>query len=331
MPNALSQEEIDALLVGVQDGQDSTHAGSAGTEEPSPPSAETKKKDIKVYDFRHPDKFSRSHLSAIELINENLARQLGASLLIYLRQDIHIDVTSVEQTTFGEYSESLDKPTTFVVFSIAPLQGSAVLTMDPSLTFMIFDRLLGGSGDQLQKNRELTDIEKGIIGKMSNKMLETFRDAWLEVAEMKPEAQAIETNPDLLQVVPPTETVAVVTFEVKMKSKGSMSICVPYLSLEPVTSKLGRQIWFSDKSKSRKSTPGEREFLEESLQGVVLPVTIELGKTTIAIRDLLQLRINDAIQVDTPAGGAVSIKIQDYAKFYGKPGILGKKLAAKIV
>jgi flagellar motor switch protein FliM len=328
VPNTLSQDEIDALLA-TGSKEEAAAAQSAEGQEVAP-GTETESKSAKNYDFQHPDKFSKLHLSAIHRINEELARQLGAALYIYLRQNTRFSLTQVRQITYGEFMADSLNPATLVVFSLPPLQGSAILCMDSNLTFMVFDRLLGGNGDLMKADRELTDIEKGIVKKLSSKILDIFGEAWAEVIKVKPRVDRVETHPELVQIVPPNEATALITFEVEMRNKGQMSICLPYLTLEPATSKLGRQIWFSAGSEGKELDVAERKLLERNLKDVALPVTIELGKTTIAIRDLLQLQIQDAIQVDTPREGNASVRIQGKTKFYGKPGTVGKKLAVKI-
>ncbi len=330
MPSTLSQEEIDALLADGPSEEEKAAGQTVEGPEPSSTESGEESKSIKNYDFQHPDKFSQPHLSAMQRIHEELARQLGATLYIYLRQNTNFILNSVKQITFGEFISGFSGPATLVLFSLHPLQGNAILAMDNNMTFMVFDRLLGGTGEIGKADRELTEIEKGIIKKLANKILGVFGQAWSGVIEVKPEVEAIETHAELVQVIAPNEAVALVSYEVEMKDMGFMSICLPYLMLEPITSKLGRQIWSSTGSESEDSHKVERELLEKNLRSISLPMTVELGKTTIAIRDLLQLQIQDAIQVDTTSDGEVSVQIQGHTKFYGKPGVLGNKLGVKI-
>lgn len=330
MPSTLSQEEIDALLADGPSEEEKAAGQTATGQESSSTESGEESKNIKNYDFQHPDKFSQPHLSTMHRIHEELARQLGAILYIYLRQNTRFILNSVKQITFGEFITSFSGPTTLVLFSLHPLQGSAILAMDNNMTFMVFDRLLGGTGDLAKTDRELTEIEKGIIKKLAEKILDVFGQAWAGVIEVKPEVEAIETHAKLVQVIAPNEAVALVSFEVEMRDIGFMSICLPYLMLEPVASKLGRQTWLSAGSEFEGIQKEERKLLEKNLRSVSLPVTIELGTTTIAIRDLLQLQVQDAIQVGTASDGEVSVQIQGRTKFFGKPGILRNKLGVKI-
>ncbi|HDP69624.1 MAG TPA: flagellar motor switch protein FliM [Actinobacteria bacterium] len=322
MAGALTQDEINALLTGVtREEEGVTNVTSEG-----------RLKQVRIYDFRHPDKFSKAHLNAIENIHQNLARKIGAALMIYLRQNISFVLASVEQTSFDDYVTTLSTPTTLVVFSLSPLSGNAVLDLSPTLTFMFYDRLLGGAGMVLEENRELTDIERSVVGGITQKILNVFQEAWAGIQQFDIKIEVIETNPQLVQIVPPNEIVINIVFEVRMgETTGTMSICLPYLTLEPVIPKLTRRAWFSTKSQRKSADEKEREKIEKNLNKVSLPVVVELGVAEISIGDLIDLKPGDAIQLDTHTDEEVKIKIGNSVKFYGKPGILGRKLAVKTV
>jgi len=319
MSGALTQEEINALLTGATQGEEAVSAVSEGIP-----------KQIRVYDFRHPDKFSKVHLNTIENVHQNLSRHLGAALMIYVRQNISFTLASVEQTSYEDYMSGVSVPTTLVIFSLSPLPGNAILELNPTLTFMFYDRLLGGEGVALEENRELTDIERSVIEGISQKILAVFKEAWGGIVQVQPKIEAIEANSQLVQIVPPNEIVVSIVFEVSMgDNTGAMSICLPYLTLESIVPKLTRKVWFSAKSQKKGFDGKERENIKRNLKKVALPVTIELGTAELTIEDLIQLKPGDAIQLDTHTDEEVRIKIGDIAKFCGKPGVLGRKLAVK--
>lgn len=319
MSGALTQDEINALLTD----------GTQG-EEVAPTVSEKMSKQVRVYDFRHPDKFSKVHLNTIENVHQSLSRHLGAALMIYVRQNISFNLVSVEQTSYEEYISGVSTPTTLVIFSLSPLPGNAILELDSTLTFMFFDRLLGGEGMVLEETRELTDIERSVIEGISQKILIAFKESWSGIAQFQPKTEAIEANSQLVQIVPPNEIVVSVAFEVVMgDNTGTMSICLPYLTLEPIIPKLTRRVWFSAKSQKKGFDEKEREDIKRNLKKIVLPVTIELGTANLTVGDLMQLKPGDAIQLDTHTNEEVKIKIRNVDKFWGKPGILGRKLAVK--
>lgn len=322
MAGTLTQDEINALL--------SATSSSPGVPEEEPTVTSTSAKHVRIYNFRHPDKFSKSHLSTMELIYEGFSRHLKAALFIYVRQSINFSLASVEQQSFEEYLDSLPTPSSLITFSMKSLPGNSVLEISPELTFLILDRLLGGMGDQPIKIRDLTEIEHGIIRKVAERTLMAFRMAWSEIYDVEPTIESLETNPQLLQVVPPNEIVAVATLEVRIgEATGAMSICLPYLTLEPIMPKLTRQTWFSAKFEQRESDKTEHDRVRTSLRRAKLPVSVELGRAKISVKDLLELRPGDSIQLDTPATHDVRVLINGRLKFFAQPGIIGKRLAVK--
>ena len=322
MAGTLTQEEINALL--------SSSASGMEPLEEEPLGSSTDSKHVRLYNFRHPDKFSKSHLSTMELIYEGFSRHLKTALFVYVRQSINFSLASVEQQSFEEYVESLPTPSSLITFKMKDLPGSAVLEISPELTFLILDRLLGGMGDQPTKVRDLTEIETVIIRKVSERILMAFRMAWSEIHDVEPSIESLETNPQLLQVVPPNEIVATATLEVRIgEATGAMSVCLPYLTLESVMPKLSRQVWFSAKFEHKDGEKAENSRIRGNISKVKLPVSIELGRTKISINDLLQLKPGDSIQLDTPANHDVRVLVNGRIKFYAQPGVIGKRLAVK--
>lgn len=322
MAGTLTQEEINALL--------SSSASGMEPLEEEPLGSSTDSKHVRLYNFRHPDKFSKSHLSTMELIYEGFSRHLKTALFVYVRQSINFSLASVEQQSFEEYVESLPTPSSLITFKMKDLSGSAVLEISPELTFLILDRLLGGMGDQPTKVRDLTEIETVIIRKVSERILMAFRMAWSEIHDVEPSIESLETNPQLLQVVPPNEIVATATLEVRIgEATGAMSVCLPYLTLESVMPKLSRQVWFSAKFENKDGEKAENSRIRGNISKVKLPVSIELGRTKISINDLLQLKPGDSIQLDTPANHDVRVLVNGRIKFYAQPGVIGKRLAVK--
>ncbi len=322
MAGTLTQEEINALLSSSASGMEPQEEELLGSS--------TDSKHVRLYNFRHPDKFSKSHLSTMELIYEGFSRHLKTALFVYVRQSINFSLASVEQQSFEEYVESLPTPSSLITFKMKDLPGSAVLEISPELTFLILDRLLGGMGDQPTKVRDLTEIETVIIRKVSERILMAFRMAWSEIHDVEPSIESLETNPQLLQVVPPNEIVATATLEVRIgEATGAMSVCLPYLTLENVMPKLSRQVWFSAKFEHKDGEKAENSKIRGNISKVKLPVSIELGRTKISINDLLQLKPGDSIQLDTPANHDVRVLVNGRMKFYAQPGVIGKRLAVK--
>lgn len=236
MTEVLSQDEIDQLLTAISSGDASI--------EDARPISDTRK--IKLYDFRRPDKFSKEQMRTLSLMHETFARLTTTSLSAQLRSMVHVHVASVDQLTYEEFIRSIPTPSTLAVITMDPLKGNAVLEVDPSITFSIIDRLFGGTGQAAKVQRDLTDIENSVMEGVIVRILANVRESWTQVIDLRPRLGQIETNPQFAQIVPPSEMVVLVTLETKVgEEEGMMNFCIPYITIEPIISKLSSQFWFS--------------------------------------------------------------------------------------
>jgi flagellar motor switch protein FliM len=250
MTEVLSQDEIDQLLTAIS-------AGDVEAEE-APKPAEQRK--IKIYDFKRPDKFSKEQIRTVSIMHETFARLTTTSLSAQLRSLVQVHVASVDQLTYEEFIRSIPNPTTLAVINMDPLKGSAILEIDPAITFSIIDRLFGGKGESAKVTRDLTDIEQSVMEGIIVRVLGNMREAWSQVIDLRPRLGQIETNPQFAQIVPPTEMVVLVTLETKVGDvEGMMNFCIPYLTIEPIISKLSAQYWYS--SVRRGGNYGKPQYL----------------------------------------------------------------------
>lgn len=148
---------------------------------------------------------------------------------------------------------------------------------------------------------------------------------------MRPRLGQIETNPQFAQIVPPSEMVVLVTLETKVgEEEGMMNFCIPYLTIEPIISKLSSQFWFS--SVRRSSTTQYLGTLKEKLSDVDMDVVAEIGTINMPIRDVLALRVGDVVRLSTVrVGDPLSLSVGNKKKFYCQPGVVGKKMAVQII
>ncbi len=318
MPEVLSQDEIDALLEALTSGDLDVETIKQ---------KETRK--IKVYDFRRPDKFSKDQIRGLQMIHESFARLLTTNLSARVRSVVQMKVVSVDQVTYEEFTRSLLNPTVLSLFVLEPLEGTSILEINPSLVFAVIDRLLGGKGEPLRKPRELTDIEMTVVRRLIDDFLSALEEAWGHVVELKLRLEGIESNPQFVQIAPPNDMTAVITIDAKIgEAEGMINLCFPYFVLEPIVSKLSAQYWFSA---VRKETPPEMvENLRKRLERVLIPVSAELGSSTLTVGELLDLDIGDVILLNQRVGALVNIKVGERVKFRGRVGTVGKKLAVQI-
>jgi len=320
MTEVLSQEEIDQLLTAISTGEIET--------EEALKKAETRK--IKIYDFKRPDKFSKDQIRTLQMMHETFARLTTTSLSAQLRTIVHVHVASVDQLTYEEFLRSIPNPTTLAVINMDPLKGSAILEIDPSITFTIIDRLFGGPGEAAKINRELTDIELSVIEGIIVRILGNLREAWSNVIDLRPRLGNIETNPQFAQIVPPNDMVVLITLETKVGDvEGMTNFCIPYLTIEPIISKLSAQYWYSSIRKG--GTTENLAILKKRLETVFIELIAELGSMDITVRDVLSLQKGDIIKLDTvKVDQDMILKIGNRKKFYTRPGVVGTHMAVQI-
>ena len=321
MNEVLSQDEIDQLLMAISSGDTDT--------DDYKPVSDTRK--IKIYDFKRPDKFSKEQIRTVSIMHETFARLTTTSLSAQLRSLVHVHVASVDQLTYEEFIRSIPTPTTLAVINMDPLKGNAVLEIDPSITFSMIDRLFGGTGQGTKVQRDLTDIEQSVMEGIIVRILANMREAWTQVIDLRPRLGQIETNPQFAQIVPPSEMVVLVTLETKVgDEEGMMNFCIPYITIEPIISKLSSQFWFS--SVRRSSTTQYLGVLKEKLSTVDMDVVAEIGSINLPIRDVLGLRTGDIIRLsNTRVGDPLTLSVGNKQKFLCQPGVIGKKMAVQVI
>ncbi|NLY74779.1 MAG: flagellar motor switch protein FliM [Firmicutes bacterium] len=319
MAEVLSQAEIDALL----------EALSSGSIKVDEVISEEKKRKVKPYDFRRPNKLSKDQLRTLVMLHENFARLLTTSLSTYLRSMVRAQVVSIDQLTYEEFTKSLHNPTVMTIISMKPLEGSAVIEISPHLAFAMVDRLLGGYGYSVEKIRELTDIEQTVVKRVMTRIFPTIKEVWQVVAELNPVFESIELNPMFTQIIPLTDMVVLITLELRVaEAFGLMNICIPFAVIEPILDRLNAQIWFAKASKP--STAQSIANIQHRLNQAQVRVTVELGKAEITVGELLSINVGDVIQLDKYVKSFLDIRIGNQVKFQGTPGVSGNRIAVQV-
>jgi len=319
LSDVLSQSEIDALLQALSSGEVAPDIIDNAKEEDK----------IKVYDFKRPDKFSKEQIRTLEMLHENFARLVTTYLSAQLRTRVNMEVASVEQLTYDEFTRSMPNPTLLAVFAAEPLPGNAILEMNPDVTFPIIDRLFGGKGQPTSDNRGLTDIEQGVLKQIIKRILGYLAESWQNVVKFKPELELIELNPQFLQIVPPGDMVILITLRTRIGNvDGYLHICLPYVSLENVVSKLNARYWFANASKTTSSE--SVSFLQQCLENTKVLIKVQLGKAELSVKDVLNLQVGDAIMLKRKKDDPLEVIIGDNVKFLARPGVLGSRIAVQI-
>jgi flagellar motor switch protein FliM len=320
MTEILSQDEIDALLTAISTGEVDTTDYSAAKEQ----------RKVKIYDFRRPDKFSKDQIRTLQMMHETFARLTTTALSAQLRALVSVHVASVDQLTYEEFIRSIPNPTTLAVINMDPLKGSAVLEIDPSITFTIIDKLFGGLGESAKISRELTDIELSVMEGIIVRILGNLREAWSNVIDLRPRLGNIETNPQFAQIVPPNDMVVLITLETKVgEVEGMTNLCIPYITIEPVISKLSAQYWYSSIRKG--ATDENMSIIQGRLEAVELPVVAEIGEVEVSIQEVLGLQVGDVVKlIDTKVSSDMVLRIGGRKKYKCRPGLIGNRVAVQI-
>jgi flagellar motor switch protein FliM len=317
--DVLSQNEIDALLAALS-------SGEMDAEELK--KEETQKK-VRAYDFKRAVRFSKDHIRSLTRIHENFARYLTTYFSAQLRTFVQINVVQVEQLPYDEFIRSIPKMTILNIFEAEPLEGRMVLEVHPNVAFAMVDRLLGGAGTSPTKINALTEIETIVMERIFSRAFDSLQEAWKSVVELTPRLEALETNPQFMQIVSPNETIALISLSTKIgDTTGMINLCIPHVVIEPIMPRLSGHHWFVSQKKTRASE--EEQVLQSRLSKAKLPLIAELGTSQITVREFLNLMPGDVITLHKPVEEPLHIKVGEKLKFFGSPGTVRGKMAVQI-
>ncbi|HFQ92022.1 MAG TPA: flagellar motor switch protein FliM [Chromatiales bacterium] len=312
----LTQDEIDALLHGVTNGDVETEAEDHGDDG-----------DAISYDFNSQDRIVRGRLPTLEMINERFARYLRITFFNMLRRTAEISTSGVQMLKFAEYVHSLFVPASLNLVRFQPLRGTGLVVFDPKLVFTIVDNFFGGEGRFHAKieGREFTPTEQRIIRLVLDEAFANMKEAWSPVMEITPEYQSMEVNPNFANIVSPSEVVVVSSFHIELEGgSGDLHITMPYSMIEPIRDLLDAGM------QSDRVDNDERWVvaLREELMMAELEIRSTLLETTLSVREVNELKEGDIIPVEIPE--YVVARIEDIPVFRGKFGVSNGKCAIKV-
>lgn len=325
----LDQNEVDALLAAVDSGEIqeeqttsrifSRHHREAGSIE------------VKPYDFKRPERVSKDQMLALETLHEAFARNFGASLSGFMRTIVEVRVATCEQMTYGEFIGSLPNPTSFNLVQSDGLEGQMCLEISPLIIYPIIDRLLGGTNQDLFiPQRPMTPIEQRLISNVINRGLTALGEAWDSVRKMSFSVVAQESNPQLVQIVPPNEVVMVIGLELRMGARaGTMNLCIPYNVIEPVMDELSSQSWFAVSRNDQSKAAAAR--IAKNLDQAGLGVAAVLAETTITLRDLAEMQVGDLIVTTQSSKLPATVFVEGEPKYQAHIGQHRGNRAVRIV
>ena len=318
MGEVLSQSEIDNLLKALS-------SGELDVDEMK----NTEEKQVKNYDFARPSKFSKEHLRTLEIIFEHFGRLLSTNLPAYLRKTVNVEVVNSEVVIYSEFSNALSNPVLLGVVGMQPLSGNIIMEMASNLGFAIVDRLLGGVGNSLEKERDFSEIELSILERVFTICVNLLHEPWENVVEITPRLNRIETNSQFAQIISPSETIAIVTINLKIGDvEGLMNICLPYTTLEPVMDKLNTKYWFS--TMKEKDSNSYEAAIENIIDNALIPMKAVLGTSKINVQDFVNLQLGDIIRLDRKVDDELEVYVGNIKKFKALPGYSDNKYAVRV-
>jgi flagellar motor switch protein FliM len=321
--DVLEQKEVDALLAAVEAGH--LAAGRAD-------GAAGRKRENKVadYDFQRPERVSKEQMRSLSSLHETFARSFGAAMSGFLRTIVEIRVSNIEQLTYGDFIQSLPNPTCFNLISPHPLEGQMCLELSPMIIYPIIDRLLGGSSAEMFiPQRPLTAIEMRLIRRILDLALASMRESWTNIQELDFTLEDTESNPQLVQIVPPNEVVVVVGFEIKIGGRaGTMSLCIPFNVVEPLAPKLSNQSWLN--YRKRASAGDSATLVNRRVTKAAVGMRAFLAYTRITVKELADLAPGDILTTERPANSEMIVQVEGINKFAARLGQHKGKKALKI-
>ena len=318
MADILSQEEIDALLEVVDEEESADISADEIIDQ----------RQIILYDFKRPNRVSKEQLRAVKGIHDKMARNLSSQISAIMRSIVEIQLHSVDQMTYGEFLMSLPSPTSFNVFSMKPLDGSGVIEINPSIAFPMIDRLLGGKGEGFDTSRELTDIELNLLDAILRIITQKLKSAWEPITDMYPNIETKESSPNVVQIVSQNEIVIMVVMELIVgNSSGMINICYPVIYLESILPKLANRDIMLGSSNTKKSRNKELNVLVKRAD---INVEAILGRTTLSVKELLDLKKDDIIRLDRSADDTAIVSVDKKDMFIGDIGIHRFRKSIKI-
>lgn len=312
----LSQDEIDALLHGVDDGDIDT-----STEEEEGGAA------ARLYDFNSQERIVRGRMPTLEMVNERFARYFRISLFNFLRRAAEISVSGIQVQKFSEFIQGLFVPTNLNVIRMSPLRGRALIIMEPRFVFTAVDNFFGGGGQFYNKveGREFTPTEMRIIRLILDMIFKDLSEAWKPVMDVGFEYLNSEVNPQFANIVSPSEIVVISTIHVELEGGGGdINIALPYTMIEPIRELLDAV------TSDRGEVDGRwQESLRAEIMRSEVTLNSKLVEKTILISDLIELKKGDVIPIEMPE--TVLLEVENVPVFRGKLGLSDGNYAIEVI
>ncbi|MCE9686701.1 MULTISPECIES: flagellar motor switch protein FliM [Shewanella] len=313
MSDLLSQDEIDALLHGVDDVDDDD--------------IELDDSDARSYDFSSQDRIVRGRMPTLEIVNERFARHLRISMFNMMRRAAEVSINGVQMLKFGEYVHTLFVPTSLNMVRFSPLKGTALITMEARLVFILVDNFFGGDGRFHAKieGREFTPTERRIVQLLLKIIFEDYKEAWAPVMDVEFDYLDSEVNPAMANIVSPTEVVVINSFHIEVDGGGGdFHITMPYSMIEPIRELLDAGV----QSDKQDTDMRWSQALRDEIMDVNVGFDANVVEQEVTLKDVMNFKAGDIIPIELPE--YIMMKIEDLPTYRCKMGKSRDNLALKI-
>ena len=310
MSEVLSQGEVDALLRGVGDGDIETETDEAPEEVSG----------IVPYDLTSQEKIIRGRLPTLDIINQLFSRLFKNTFSTLMRKSVNVSTVSTDTIKFGDFIRSLPVPSSLHIFRMEPLRGHGLIVVESKLVFAVVDTFFGGSGAKEAKitDRDFSAIEIRMTKTVILSVLHDLEEAWRPVHTVTTSFVRSEGNPQFAAIVPPTDIVLVILFEIEMENiSGTLTICLPYAAIEPVIPKLKAQF----QSEELEVDQVWVRRLRAELLSTDIEIIAELGGTQITPEELMHFKVGDTLILGNDVTDPLILKVEGNPKFKGFPGV----------
>jgi flagellar motor switch protein FliM len=290
--------------------------------------AEDNAKKAQPYDFRRPERIAKDQLQSIHLIHENFARSVASSLSAFLRSHIVANFISVEQLSFADFVRSLPTPSCLLALGVHPYEENSVLQLDRSLVFLILEMLLGGAGKTAAKiDRDITEIERGILDSLFRIVLQDLRSAWQSIATVDFFVQSHVSEPQLLQILAQDDAVVVVSMEVRVgENSGLMHLAFPSMLIKMFRERSGQLMTI------RRREPSETDHARilRKLRPANVELEAQLAGPKLRLDNLMRMEVGDVLALDHALTKELELRLNGKTKFLGRVVNSGSRLGFQI-
>ena len=309
MSEVLSQGEVDALLRGVGDGEIETEKDEAPEEVSG----------VVAYDLTSQEKIIRGRLPSLDIINQMFCRLFKNTFSTLMRKSVNVSTISTDTIKFGDFLRSLPVPSSMHIFRMEPLRGHGLVIVESKVVYAVVDTFFGGSGaEAVITDRDFSAIEIRMTKTVILSVLHDLEEAWRPVHTVTTSFVRSEGNPQFAAIVPPTDIVLVIMFEIEMENiSGTLTICLPYEAIEPVIPKLKAQF----QSEKLEVDHVWVRRLRGELLSTDIEIIAELGTTEITSEDLMGFKVGDTLILGNDVTDPLILKVEGNPKFKGFPGV----------